>query len=73
MPEWAEKLPFAAELAIAAMLGSWTDASVADVAAVETVSGKAYGEWIETMREVTLRPGTPLAHRDGNWKFVFTL
>ena len=69
MPEWAESSS-AAELAIAALLGSWTEKSDADRTVVEGVSGKAYGEWIGKMREVALRPGTPLAQRDGVWKFV---
>jgi hypothetical protein len=69
MPEWAEGSA-AAELAIAAVLGSWAEQSDADRAVVEGISGKGYGEWIGTMREVALRPGTPLNQRDGNWKFV---
>lgn len=69
MPEWAEGSP-AAELAIAELLGSWSEQSEADRAVVEDVSGNSYGEWIETMRELALRPGTPLTQRDGVWKFV---
>ena len=69
MPEWAEGSA-AAELAVAAVLGSWTEKSDADRAVVEGISGNSYGEWIGKMREITLRPGTPLTQRDGNWKFV---
>ena len=69
MPEWAEG-SVAAELAIAAVLGSWDENSDADRAAVEDVSGNSYGEWIGKMREILLRPGTPLIQRDGKWKFV---
>lgn len=69
MPEWAEG-SVAAELAIAAVLGAWTEKSEADRSVVENVSGKAYGEWIVKMREVALRPGTPLIQRDTNWKFL---
>lgn len=69
MPEWAERT-VASELAIAAVLGGWTENSSADRAVVENLSGNAYGEWIGMMREVTLRPGTPLAQQGGNWKFV---
>ncbi len=68
MPEWAEGSP-AAELAIAELLGSWSEQSEADRAVVEGVSGNPYGEWIKTMREIALRPGTPLTQRDGAWKF----
>jgi len=69
MPEWAEGSA-AAKLAVAAVLGSWTEKSDADRAVVERISGNSYGEWIGKMREITLRPGTPLTQRDGNWKFV---
>lgn len=65
MPEWAEG-SVAAELAIATVLGSWTENSDADRAVVEGVSGNSYGEWIGKMREISLRPGTPLTQRDGN-------
>lgn len=69
MPEWAES-SVAAELAIAQMLGSWTESSDADRAVVEGVSGNSYGEWIGKMRKTLLRPDTPLTQRDGTWMFV---
>ncbi len=69
MPEWAERTT-AAELAIAEILGSWDESSKADITAAERLSGKAYGEWIETIREIILRPGTPLIQRDSIWKFI---
>jgi len=69
LPEWAETSG-AAELAIAAILGSWCDKLDGDRAAVEGLSGKQHGEWIGTMRKIALRPGTPLVQRDGNWKFI---
>lgn len=68
LPEWAEN-SIAAELAIAELLGSWAEQNEADRHVVEGVSGKPYGEWIGRMRDVTLRPGTPLVQRDGNWRF----
>jgi hypothetical protein len=68
LPDWATGT-IASELAIATILGSWTDASVADRAIAENLSGNSYGEWIVGMREVALRPGTPLTQRDGNWRF----
>ncbi len=69
MPEWAEGT-VASELAIAAVLGSWTEKSPADRAIAEGLSGNSYGEWIGKMREVALRPGTPLTQRDGHWRFA---
>ena len=69
MPEWANG-PEVAELSIAAVLGSWSERSDADRAIVEEVLGSSYGEWIGKIRDVSLRPGTPLTQQDGNWKFV---
>ena len=68
MPEWAQRTD-SAELAIAALLGSWTE-SEEDKASVEKLAGKAYGKWIEKMRDVALCQDTPLSQRDGRWKFV---
>ncbi len=69
IPEWAEGTS-AAELALAELLGSWTDKSEADRAVAERLSGRSYGEWIAKMRDVALRPGTPLTQRDGVWNVV---
>lgn len=68
-PDWAQSED-ATDLAIALLIGKWSDSNHADRAIVEAISGKEYGEWIARMREISLRPGTPLTHRDGNWKFV---
>lgn len=67
MPEWASG-DHAAELRIAELLGGWKDDAPADQAVVEGMSGKAYGEWIGTIRELALRPGTPLKHTNGAWR-----
>jgi hypothetical protein len=69
MPEWAQGTD-AAELAIAEILGTWNEHSDADRTIAEKFSGKGYGEWIGKMREIALRPGTPLTQREGAWKFV---
>jgi hypothetical protein len=69
LPEWA-KISDAADLAIALLLGAWRDSSEADCKVAEDLSGKPYEEWIGKMREIALRPDTPLIHQDGNWKFI---
>jgi hypothetical protein len=69
LPEWAQGTAIA-ELAIAAFLGSWNENSEADRNVIESIAGKPYGEWIELIREIALRPSTPLTIRDGKWKFV---
>jgi hypothetical protein len=69
MPEWAQGTD-AAELAIAELLGAWTEKSDADRAAAEKLSKKVYAEWIEKIREILHRPGTPLIQRDVVWRMV---
>lgn len=69
MPQWAEA-GAASELAIAEMLGSWSESSEADVAVVEELAGKPYGEWVAKIQEVVLNANTPLLHSDGSWTFV---
>lgn len=68
-PEWAQGTD-AAELAIAALLGEWTEQSQADKVIAEKLSKKAYGEWIGKLREIVHRPATLLIQRDGAWKMV---
>lgn len=69
MPEWAQGTD-AAELAIAELLGAWREDSEADKGVAEKLSKNAYGEWIGKMREIALRPGTPLIQRESVWKVV---
>lgn len=68
--EWYQDTE-AAELVIAELLGAWQEQSKNDKSIAEKLSGKAYGEWIGKIRDIVLRPATPLTHREGNWKFVF--
>jgi hypothetical protein len=68
-PEWAEPTT-AGDLVIADLIGGWNEGSATDTEAVESVLGKPYGEWIASLREVALRPSTPLTQRNGIWKVV---
>lgn len=68
-PEWARGTD-ASELAISVLLGAWTEQSEADRTVAETISRRTYGEWIGKMREIALRPGTPLTQKDGTWKLT---
>jgi hypothetical protein len=69
IPEWAQGTD-ASELAIAELLGAWKDQSAADRAVAENLSGNSYGGWIKTMREIALRPDTPLNHHNDTWKVI---
>lgn len=69
MPEWVQRAD-ANELAIAALIGAWSENSEADRIVVETLSANSYKEWIRKMREIALQPGTPLIQRDGDWRII---
>ncbi len=68
LPEWAEESD-ASDLAIAAMLGSWTEGVAADIQVVEGIAGNSYGAWIGRIRDISQRPDTPLTYVDGVWRF----
>ncbi len=67
VPQWAQGAD-AEQLAIAELMGGWSEHSEADRAVAEMLSGKGYPEWIGKMREIALSPGTPLIQRDDTWK-----
>jgi hypothetical protein len=69
MPEWALR-DDATDLAIAEMLGSWNEGSQADQEVGEALSGKQYGEWTASLREVAVARATPLTLRNNVWKMV---
>ena len=58
MPEWAEGGD-AADLAVANMIGSWSEELPGDIEVVEEISGNAYGEWVAKIRNPAMRAGTP--------------
>jgi hypothetical protein len=68
-PEWAQNTE-AADLAIAEILGGWNENVEGDQLSAAAISGKEYGEWIGSIREVAQRPSTPLKQRNGVWRFV---
>lgn len=69
LPAWAEGSS-AADLAIAAALGSWDSDSEGDRNALSRVMGNSYGAWVGRLRELERQPGTPLIHKDGRWKLL---
>ncbi len=68
IPEWAQGAD--GDLAVIAMIGSWNENSTADKAAIETVVGKSFGEWIKLVRSAASKSSIPIIFRDGKWKFV---
>lgn len=57
-------------IAQAGLVGNWDGSNPADRCALETLLGKGYGEWIETLRSDTLRSDTPLIQHDEKWRIV---
>jgi hypothetical protein len=68
-PDWASS-SYAAELAIASLIGRWDGNLEGDREAVEGCLGKTYGEWLRVVRPTTVIPDPPLIQRDEKWKFV---
>ena len=55
----------------ASLMGGWDENLIGDVEAFKELIDamiKNSEEWIETMREVLLLPGSPVEQKDGRWK-----
>lgn len=61
------QIPHAADLAIANVLGAWSEASNNDKIVIERLSGSKYAEWIGKMRDILLQPNSPLSLKSGAW------
>lgn len=57
-------------LAQAGIIGKWDGNNSADREAIQSILGKPYGEWIETLRSDVLRSDSPLIQQDEKWRFV---
>ena len=57
----------AGELAIAELLGAWSEDSEGDKKVVEKMSGSTYAKWIGKMRDILLSPKSPLIQKNGKW------
>ncbi len=60
----------ARQFAQARLAGQWDGTNKADKEAMEKLSGKDYGEWIETLRTNAIRSDSPLVQHNAKWKFV---
>ena len=69
IPEWAQGTD-AANVAIAELIGGWNENMEGDREAIQHISGKEYGEWIGSIRVVSHKPGAPLKHKNGVWRFA---
>lgn len=68
-PDWALQHD-AGDLAIAALLGAWTDESKADQSAVAELFGSTYADYISSMRKIAVGTAPPLVQHNGEWRFV---
>ncbi|MCY3771967.1 MAG: hypothetical protein OXG98_08105, partial [Gemmatimonadetes bacterium] len=57
-------------IAQAILIGKWDGNRLADRAAIKTLLGKEYGEWIETIRTDSIRSGSPLIQLNEKWRFI---
>ncbi len=53
-----------------ALAGQWDAKNSGDIQTMEKLLGKAYGEWIETLRADALRSDSPLIQNNEKWRFV---
>lgn len=68
-PKWSEHED-ATDLAVALLLGAWSDLSVADQKAITLLVGRSYEQWIEKMRSFLLHPSSPLSYYEQQWRFM---
>lgn len=67
VPEWAKGVN-ATDLGVAQLLGGWNESLEADKTLAGKLAGREYDEWIARIREIALRPNTPLMQRGPVWK-----
>jgi len=57
-------------LAQAGLVGKWDGNNLSDLAVLEELLGKEYGEWIEELRPNAIRSDSPLIQYNEKWRFV---
>ena len=62
--------PDATHLALAILIGAWNDHNQHDIEMLARLLGIEYGIWLQKAREILLKPGSPLALKNGAWKVV---
>ena len=67
-PEWAASGD-AADLAVASLIGRWSEDKSGDREVVEKLSGNSFGEWTTRARRLLAKVGTPLTLNGQKWRF----
>lgn len=61
---------YAVDLALANMIGSWSEKNEADIQIVSSFTDQNYQTFIQRVREVLHFPNSPLSFRNGVWKIA---
>lgn len=59
----------AQKLAVANLIGSWSESHEADIAVVTQIIGEDYRNWIADLRETLQVHDSPLSYKNGLWRF----
>jgi len=59
--------PFAADLALATLIGGWSENSAADRREVASIVGEEFSSWIRKIQELLQHPHSPMQLQDGTW------
>lgn len=62
--------PDASYIALATLIGSWSEKQECDVRTLTTLLGLEYDEWIQKAREILHQPGSPLSLKNGVWTVI---
>ena len=61
------QLPYASELAIVNLVGSWNEQNEADMKVIKQLINKDLETWLSNIREILHQPASPLVLRNGRW------
>jgi len=64
--DW-NRSPYASELAVVNLLGSWSENSDTDKLIVSQLSKEDYEKWIPKIQEILQIPGSPISLKNGAW------
>lgn len=67
--DWAQH-PDATYLALAVLIGAWSENSKCDIKAITRLLGVEYEVWLQKAREILHCPDSPLSLKNGIWKVV---
>jgi len=59
----------ASKLALAMLIGSWSESNKADLEAISQIVGEEYGDWVPDLRETLQIHDSPIGYKNGIWGF----